>query len=1460
MPVTDSQKIDYIWKKVGYGVAKTDTNSNKYAVNESIASPLLGRGDTIWQLSGDIPATKPASSTDVVEVYAGSTLIECTADTSATSNRTWLTNLQDWIGIEFGSTYLVEVFIHTAGDPSGADDSANKVFITGSGNNDEWYFDYQAGVVNFIGTNLPNGVSFAGKSVYVKGARYIGPKGLPTVPTALSGLTNDTGFITINDVPSAQGFAIGGDDSTLRYVNPGESFKIIGGTNVTTSTDAEGNITINSTGGGGGSSVTKLSELTNDVGFITSAEEYNFKIGADDSTARLVDNGEQINILGGANVTTTSDGEGNITITASQPTLLSELANDTGFITLADIPASVSAEEYSFKVAADDSTERTVDNGEAIQFIGGTNISTSSDAEGNITITNDFTQDFAYGSLTGVPVNVSDFNNDAGYITLADLPPSNTDSEEYSFKIGADDSTARVVDNGEQINILGGANITTTSDAEGNITITAAQPTTLSELANDVGFITLADIPAGTESEEYSFKVAADDSTERLVDNGETIQFIGATGITTSSDAEGNITITGTAQDFAYSSLTGAPTIPSTTSELTNDAGFITLADIPASQTGEEYSFRIGADDSTARLVDNGEQINILGGTNISTTSDAEGNITITNDFTQDFAYSSLTGTPTIPTSTSDLTNDSGFITLADLPPSNTEAEEYSFKIGADDSTARVVDNGEQINIIGGTNISTTSDAEGNITVTNDFVQDFAYSSLTGAPSIPGNVSELVNDAGYITQAEEYSFSISADDSTANVVDNGEQIQITGGSNITTTSDGEGNITINNTLSNLSELNNDYGYALLTDDISNFNNDAGYITGISVTADDSSSVSADSISIVGGQNISTSINSSSNVEIALDTGLLRFGDTIDDNTLTTQSGHLTLRSATGDIRLFGSNFSDTRIPFITDNNGTLATSSNFTFNDAISQLSTGNLVLSNSATLGGNLIFEGATDDAFETTIQVTDPTADRTITFKDESGTVAFLSDLPTVPTAVSELTNDTGFITNSAIPTNLSDFANDVGYITTQYDFKISADDSTERTISSGESIQIIGGDRISTTSDAEGNITITGDIRYLSDLENVSVAGPGVGQILTWGGSQWEPQDAPVSGSGGSGTGIAVGADDSTLRNVNGGESVLFLGGARITTASDAEGAITFTGEVPAHISETPPSNPEEGELWWESDSGKQYVYYDGYWVESTNQGTPTFSVDYADVANTPDISGFIEYSDLSVVTAGVPTGNGSLAFNQGTGVFTHTPANVRETIGELDNVSDTTPNADQALIWTGSTWAPGDVVQSIGDLNNVSSATPGVGQALVWGGSQWEPQDQSGGSGGGVGGGTGLSVGADDSTLRFIAGGESIKFIGGTNISTSSDAEGNITINNDGTSLTIGENAPSGPNEGELWWESDTGRLYVYYDSYWVQADGNTDAPSTEGLISKATLKEITAASTSFTDFQARIAAL
>ena len=46
-------------------------------------------------------------------------------------------------------------------------------------------------------------------------------------------------------------------------------------------------------------------------------------------------------------------------------------------------------------------------------------------------------------------------------------------------------------------------------------------------------------------------------------------------------------------------------------------------------------------------------------------------------------------------------------------------------------------------------------------------------------------------------------------------------------------------------------------------------------------------------------------------------------------------------------------------------------------------------------TVGGTVTFEGSTANSFETVLQVTDPTADRTITFQDGSGTVAFLTDV---------------------------------------------------------------------------------------------------------------------------------------------------------------------------------------------------------------------------------------------------------------------------------------------------------------------------------------------------------------------------------------------------------------------------------------------------------------------------------
>ena len=189
MAISQAQKVDYLWKKIGYGRSKTDTNANKKATNESIASPLLLRGANVWAQSGSIPTVQPASSEGVVTVYPTTAPVETTADATATSNRTWKTGSTDWIPPEVGSTYLVKVYIHTAGDASNAASSGTQVLGAGSGNDDEWFFDYQSGVLHFLGTNLPNGVSFSGKSVYIAGARYTGIKGV-TAPGAASTSTN----------------------------------------------------------------------------------------------------------------------------------------------------------------------------------------------------------------------------------------------------------------------------------------------------------------------------------------------------------------------------------------------------------------------------------------------------------------------------------------------------------------------------------------------------------------------------------------------------------------------------------------------------------------------------------------------------------------------------------------------------------------------------------------------------------------------------------------------------------------------------------------------------------------------------------------------------------------------------------------------------------------------------------------------------------------------------------------------------------------------------------------------------------------------------------------------------------------------------------------------------------------------------------------------------------------------
>ena len=68
--------------------------------------------------------------------------------------------------------------------------------------------------------------------------------------------------------------------------------------------------------------------------------------------------------------------------------------------------------------------------------------------------------------------------------------------------------------------------------------------------------------------------------------------------------------------------------------------------------------------------------------------------------------------------------------------------------------------------------------------------------------------------------------------------------------------------------------------------------------------------------------------------------------------------------------------------------------------------------------VSGTLVFEGSTANNFETTISVTDPTADRTITFPDAAGTVVLLGSLSVAGGSGLTYNSGTGQFGTSSIP----------------------------------------------------------------------------------------------------------------------------------------------------------------------------------------------------------------------------------------------------------------------------------------------------------------------------------------------------------------------------------------------------------------------------------------------------------
>jgi hypothetical protein len=223
MAVSIAQYVDLLFKKL-QGVAKTANAATKSASNESIASPAFIRGDIVWMQSDQITSSAGAI-TGIANARINSNSVQCAPDTTVPPiggiRPTWLSNVSYWIPQEFGATWLPKVYVGPAA-AANIQATGTQIFSTGISGVGEYFFDTQAGVLNFIGETIPT-VLTAGNVVYIAGYEYVGALGV----------TNNPGNVTIGN---------------LTVANTTVSTNLANG-NITLTATGNGLVTITGTGG-----------------------------------------------------------------------------------------------------------------------------------------------------------------------------------------------------------------------------------------------------------------------------------------------------------------------------------------------------------------------------------------------------------------------------------------------------------------------------------------------------------------------------------------------------------------------------------------------------------------------------------------------------------------------------------------------------------------------------------------------------------------------------------------------------------------------------------------------------------------------------------------------------------------------------------------------------------------------------------------------------------------------------------------------------------------------------------------------------------------------------------------------------------------------------------------------------------------------------------------------------------
>lgn len=226
----------------------------------------------------------------------------------------------------------------------------------------------------------------------------------------------------------------------------------------------------------------------------------------------------------------------------------------------------------------------------------------------------------------------------------------------------------------------------------------------------------------------------------------------------------------------SYTDLTNKPDIPDSTSDLTNDSGFLTSSDISGKQdksnivtswSATTSDVKYPSEKLTKSALDN--KVDKVSGKGLSTndfTDSYKNTIDGLSDVASSGSYTDLTNKPDIPNSTSDLTNDSGFITSSAITgkedasnkvtswnPTTTDAHYPSEKLvksSLDDKVDKVSGKGLSTNDYDNT-------AKNKVDNLATVATSGSYNDLSNKPTIPtvtdtianGNSNAVSSDAVY---------------------------------------------------------------------------------------------------------------------------------------------------------------------------------------------------------------------------------------------------------------------------------------------------------------------------------------------------------------------------------------------------------------------------------------------------------------------------------------------------------------------------------------------------------------------------------------------------------------------------------------------------------------------------------------------------------------------------------------